>query len=117
MFEAENKRTTGSHYERKVAAFLQKRGFEILEMNFRCRSGEIDLIAQDGEYLVFVEVKYRSSGSAGSALEAIDARKTAQVRRVAEVYLYKKRYPENTRCRFDAAGVDGEKITYIKNAF
>lgn len=96
---------------------MQKQGFKILDMNFRCRSGEIDLIAQDGEYLVFVEVKYRSSGSAGSALEAVDARKRAQIRRVAAVYLYQKRYPENTPCRFDAAGVDKEKITYIKNAF
>ncbi|MBQ2250778.1 MAG: YraN family protein, partial [Lachnospiraceae bacterium] len=58
---ANNKRTTGSHYEQQVAAFLQKQGFEILEMNFRCKSGEIDIIARDGSYLVFVEVKYRRS--------------------------------------------------------
>lgn len=117
MFQAKNNRTTGSHYEHQVAAFLQKQGFEILETNFRCRSGEIDLIARDGRYLVFVEVKYRHTNAAGTALEAIDARKAMQVRRVAQIYLYKKRYPENTPCRFDAAGVDGEKITYIKNAF
>ncbi len=112
-----NNRATGSHYEQKVAAYLQQQGFDILETNFRCRSGEIDLIARDGRYLVFVEVKYRSSGSAGYALEAIDARKAAQVRRVAAFYLYQHRYPEETPCRFDAAGVDGEQITYIKNAF
>lgn len=100
-----------------MAAFLRKQGFKILETNFRCRSGEIDLIALDGRYLVFVEVKFRSSGTAGTALEAIDRKKAAQVRRVAEFYLYKKKYPENTPCRFDAAGVDGEVITYIKNAF
>ena len=117
MFEAKNKRTTGSHYENLVAAFLQNQGYEILERNFRCRSGEIDLIARDGRYLVFIEVKFRSSGNAGSALEAIDARKAAQVRRVASVYLYQKRYSEHTPVRFDAAGVDGDRITYIKNAF
>lgn len=117
MFQSKNNRTTGSHYEQKVAAFLQKQGFQILEKNFRCKSGEIDLIAQDGMYLVFVEVKFRSSGAAGCALEAIDRKKAAQVRRVARVYLYQKKYPEYTPCRFDAAGVDGEKITYIKNAF
>lgn len=117
MLKAENNRKTGSHYEQQVAAFLQKQGFEILELNFRCRSGEIDIIARDGKYLVFVEVKYRSSRSTGSALEAINARKAAQVRRVAQVYLYQKHYSESTPCRFDAAGVNGTTITYIKNAF
>lgn len=114
---AQNMRQTGSHYESQVAAFLKKNGFQILEQNFRCRSGEIDLIAKDGRYLVFVEVKYRKNGAAGSALEAIDPKKAAQVRKIAGIYLYKKKYPENTPCRFDAAGVDGDAITYIKNAF
>lgn len=113
----QNKRQTGSHYESQVAAFLKKNGFQILEQNFRCRSGEIDLIAKDGRYLVFVEVKYRKNSAAGSALEAIDPKKAAQVRKIAGIYLYKKKYPENTPCRFDAAGVDGDVITYIKNAF
>lgn len=113
----QNNRTTGSHYEQQVAAFLEKNGFQILEQNFRCRSGEIDLIAKDGEYLVFIEVKYRKTSSAGSALEAIGPKKVKQVHKVAEFYLYKKKYPENMPCRFDAAGVDGEQLTYIKNAF
>lgn len=115
--KANNKRKIGSHYEQQVAAFLQKQGFEILELNFRCRSGEIDIVARDGTYLVFVEVKYRGSCAAGNALEAIDVRKAAQVRRVAQIYLYQERYPETTPCRFDAAGVNGTTITYIKNAF
>ena len=115
--KAKNNRTIGSHYEQQVAAFLQQKGFEILELNYRCRSGEIDIVARDGNYLVFVEVKYRKSSNAGSALEAIDARKAAQVRRVAQMYLYQKHYSENTPCRFDAAGVNGTTISYIKNAF
>ena len=117
MLKAKNSRTTGSHYEQQVAAFLQQQGFEILELNYRCRIGEIDIIARDGNYLVFVEVKYRTSSSAGNALEAIDARKAAQVRRVAQMYLYQKHYSENTPCRFDAAGINGAAITYIKHAF
>ena len=96
---------------------MQEQGFVILEKNYRCRSGEIDLIARDGRYLVFIEVKYRSSGHAGSALEAINTKKAAQVRRIASIYLYQNRYSENTPVRFDAAGVDGDQITYIKNAF
>jgi len=113
----QNKRTTGSYYEQQVAAFLQKQGISILEKNYRCKSGEIDLIARDGRYLVFVEVKYRATGQAGSALEAIDGKKAAKIRHVASVYLYTHGYPENTPCRFDAAGIDGETITYVKNAF
>lgn len=113
----QNNRKIGSHYEQQVAAFLEKNGFQMIERNFRCRSGEIDLIAKDGEYLVFIEVKYRKSASSGYALEAISPRKSRQVRKVAEFYLYRKGYPENTPCRFDAAGVDGKRIHYIKNAF
>ena len=55
-----NRRETGSRYEKQAAVFLEQKGYEILEMNFRCRRGEIDLVARDGEYLVFVEVKYRA---------------------------------------------------------
>ena len=117
MLKSKNNRKIGSHYEQQVAAFLQQKGFEILELNYRCRCGEIDIIARDGNYLVFVEVKYRKSSNAGNALEAIDARKAAQVRRVAQMYLYQKHYSENTPCRFDAAGVNGTTISYIKNAF
>lgn len=113
----QNNRETGRCYEEQVTAFLEKQGFRILERNFRCREGEIDIIARDGAYLVFVEVKYRRSKTAGIALEAIDTRKIARIRRVARFYLYRKRYPEETPCRFDAAGIDGEQITYIKNAF
>ena len=57
----ENKRTVGSRYEEEAAAFLQKQGFQILEKNYRDRYGEIDIIAKENGYLVFVEVKYRSS--------------------------------------------------------
>ena len=67
-----NKRKTGSRYEEQAAAFLEKQGLLVIEKNFRCKSGEIDLIARDGRYLVFVEVKYRSSGSNGYAAAAVD---------------------------------------------
>lgn len=117
MFDAKNKRETGSHYESRVAAFLETQGFEILERNYRCRFGEIDLIARDGAELVFIEVKYRSSDRAGTALEAITEKKAAQVRRVASIYLFQKQYSEQTPVRFDAAGIDGKRITYRKNVF
>lgn len=114
---AQNNRITGSYYETQVAAFLEAQGMTIMEKNFRCRMGEIDLIARDGSYLVFIEVKFRSSGSAGYALEAIDRRKIGRIRKTAGFYLYSNRLPEETPCRFDTVGVDGKTITYIKDAF
>ena len=113
----QNNRITGSYYETQVAAFLEAQGMTILDKNFRCRMGEIDLIARDGRYLVFIEVKFRSSGSAGYSLEAIDRRKIGRIRKAASFYLYSHRLPEETPCRFDAAGVDGQAITYIKDVF
>lgn len=113
----QNNRKLGSRFEQEVAAFLENNGITVLEKNYRCRSGEIDLVAKDGRYLVFVEVKYRKTGAAGSALEAVTAKKAAQVRRVAAYYLYEKHLPETTPCRFDAAAVDGGTITYIRDAF
>ena len=68
----QNNRAVGTAYEQIAGRFLEKKGFQILEYNYRCRAGEIDLIARDREYLVFCEVKYRRTKSAGSALEAVD---------------------------------------------
>ena len=62
--------------------FLEKRGLQIREKNFRCRSGEIDLIAQDERYLVFVEVKYRTTGVSGYPAEAVDARKQQTIAKI-----------------------------------
>ena len=113
----QNTRTTGSVHEKQAAAFLERKGFSILARNYRCRSGEIDIVAKDGAYLVFVEVKYRATGRSGSALEAIDRKKANQVRRTAAVYLYENHYPEDTPCRFDAVGIDGDEICHMENAF
>lgn len=72
MSVTKNNRATGSIYEEKIAAFLKQNGFMILERNYRCKQGEIDIIAKDGKYFVFIEVKFRASGSAGFSLEATD---------------------------------------------
>ena len=66
----ENKRETGTRKEELAADFLTRRGVKILERNFRCRQGEIDLIGMDGQYLVFVEVKYRKTARNGMPAEA-----------------------------------------------
>ena len=74
--------------------FLEKRGLQIREKNFRCRSGEIDLIAQDERYLVFVEVKYRKNGRSGSSFAAVGREKQRIISRVAMFYLAVHGYRE-----------------------
>ncbi len=74
-----NNREIGSRHELQAAAFLTDRGYVILEKNYRCRTGEIDLIAKDGGYLVFVEVKFRSSKGSGDPAEASTQRKKAEL--------------------------------------
>lgn len=114
---AENRRQKGFQYEKLAAAYLQSQGYQILEHNYYCHPGEIDLIAKDGRYLVFVEVKYRSSGISGSALEAVDARKQQRINRCAQVYLKHHGISFETPVRFDVVAVDGTRVTLIKNAF
>lgn len=60
-----NRRQTGAAYERCAGEYLRTQGYELIAYNFRCRQGEIDIIARDGRYLVFVEVKYRKNGQSG----------------------------------------------------
>ncbi len=88
-----NKSKTGSRYEEQAAAFLEKQGLLVIEKNFRCKSGEIDLIARDGKYLVFVEVKYRSSSKeSGYAAAAVDWRKQKRISQAAQFFLLRYGY-------------------------
>ncbi|MDO4344823.1 MAG: YraN family protein [Eubacteriales bacterium] len=112
-----NKRTVGKNYEEQAKLFLESLGMTVLERNFRIRTGEIDLIARDGEYLVFVEVKYRASRRLGDALEAVDARKQQRIFRTAQYYLKEHGLGFDTPCRFDVVGINGSEMTHIKNAF
>ena len=87
---AENKRKIGEKYERRAGAYLEEKGYEILEYNFRCRTGEVDIIARDGEYLVFCEVKYRRGTEKGYPSQAVDVRKQRILSRCALYYLMEK---------------------------
>lgn len=114
--EASSKRT-GLYYETLAAAFLEKQGYKILERNFRCPAGEIDLIAKEGEYLCFVEVKYRSERETGTPEEAVDPKKQKRISRAALYYLMKQGLGDTTPCRFDVVGIRPDKIRVTKNAF
>lgn len=112
-----NKREKGAQKEEQVCAYLLSKGVKIIERNFRCRQGEIDIIGCDGDYFVFFEVKYRSSRSVGSAAEAVGPAKQRKICRVADYYRVIHRYGEDMPVRFDVVAIDGETLQWIKNAF
>ena len=109
----------GKRSEIIASDFLKKKGYKILEVNYKNDIGEIDIIAKDGDYLVFVEVKSRLSGAFGHPFEAIDERKQQKIHAVASLYLVRnKKY--GTNCRFDAIsilGLENPEITHIIDAF
>ena len=112
-----NKRQCGSEKEELAAAYLSGAGYLILEKNFRNRFGEIDIVAMEGRYLVFVEVKYRRDNRMGYPEEAVDRKKQRIICRVAEYYLIKNRKASDTPCRFDVVSIDGNEIRLYRNAF
>lgn len=114
-----NKRKIGADYEDQAALYLQQKGFRIIQRNYRCHIGEIDIIARDGEYLVFVEVKYRQTDSFGTGEFHVDKRKQHTIYRVAQQFLIWN-YPEAVLppCRFDVIAIDGlGEITHYPDAF
>ncbi len=109
--------SVGADYEKKAAEYLKGLGYEILTQNFRCKTGEIDLVARDGKYLVFVEVKYRANGKMGSPQEAVDWRKQKKICKTAAYYCMREKIPDTQPCRFDVAACMGESWTLIRDAF
>lgn len=112
-----NKRQAGTRGELLAAEYLKGQGYRVLEHNFRCRTGEIDLIAEEGEYLCFVEVKYRAGTMCGLPTDAVTRQKQNKILRTAEYYLLTHGYAMDTSCRFDVVAVCGEQITLYRNAF
>lgn len=115
-------REIGDFGENAAADYIQQRGMRVIKRNFYCRAGEIDIIARDGEYTVFIEVKTRRSSRCGTPAEFVDFRKQEKIIRTALYYLGSEDYA----MRFDVAEVyyhlEGGKpvadeINYIENAF
>lgn len=115
-YRKQNNRAVGARYEKAAGYYLEQMGYVILQYNYRCKLGEIDMIAQDGAYLVFCEVKYRKGAGQGSPLAAVDSRKQRVIYRCAEYYLMEHGKME-VPCRFDVVGIGDGKIELIKNAF
>ena len=112
-----NKRRVGYNKEDEAARFLAQCGLKIVEQNFRSRFGEIDLIALDGDYTVFAEVKYRRTASSGHPEEAVNASKARTISKVADYYRVCRKLPSDAKIRFDVIAIEGENVRWYKNAF
>jgi putative endonuclease len=115
-----NQRSKGVEGEALAATYLERLGYHILEKNFRFERGEVDLIAEEGDELVFVEVKTRYGGKFGTPEEAMTTKKEALMKKVAEGYLHVHQIDQHA-CRFDVVAitfVSGEpRIRLIRSAF
>jgi putative endonuclease len=105
--------------EDAALAFLERQGLKLLERNYRCRYGEIDLIMEQGRALIFVEVRFRGSPRFGGALESVDRRKQAKLLATAALFLKERRLDRPTR--FDVAalapGPAGLAVEWVQDAF
>ncbi len=106
----------GRQGEDAAVAYLRAAGYAIVERNYRCKLGELDVIARDGDVLCFVEIRTRSRADRGSALETVGAAKQRQVARVAAHYLAARR-PKAMSMRFDVLGITAGQLVLIKDAF
>lgn len=108
----------GTAAEQRAALFLQRQKLQLLEKNYRCRFGEIDLVMQENDTVVFVEVRQRSSDRFGGAAASITLAKQQKLTLAAQHYL--ARHGNDTPCRFDAVLISGDKndeIEWVRNAF
>jgi putative endonuclease len=106
----------GAAAERDAAQLLVAAGYQIVERNFRCKAGELDIIARDAGVLVFVEVRSRADDEHGHAAEMIRRRKQRRVVRVARCYLAAAA-PAFDECRFDVVAITGDDAVLLKDAF
>ncbi|OGP82480.1 MAG: YraN family protein [Deltaproteobacteria bacterium RBG_16_54_11] len=111
----------GSRGEDLAVQYLKKRGFKVIERNYHCQWGEIDLIAREKNTLVFIEIKARSSSEYGLPQEAVDRFKQKKLIEVARYYLAERHLTEDIPARFDVVAIHltpaGPQIELIKDAF
>ena len=117
---AVNRRSQGNEGESLAAEYLRTHGFRIVERNYRFQRGEIDIVAEEGPELVFIEVKARYSRTFGPPEDAVTPQKQKQLLSVAEGYLFEHRI-DGKPCRFDVVAIEFHdqkpEIRHIRNAF
>jgi putative endonuclease len=116
----DGRRRTGESGESIAVKFLKKNGYQIIEQNYRCKLGEIDIIARDGRVLAFIEVKARRTGDFGGPKRAVTPRKQRKISMVALKYLKETEQMEK-KARFDVVAIrllpGDPDVEIIKNAF
>ena len=120
MRTGRNSRGTGLQAEEQALRFLEDRGLNRVERNFSSRRGEIDLVMQDQDTLVFVEVRFRRSTSFGSAAESVTGSKQQRIIQAASHFLCSRRQWRDYPCRFDVLAISGglrQRIDWIRDAF
>lgn len=110
-------KTVGDAAEDRALVHLQTNGHTLVTRNFRCKCGEIDLIVNDNDTLVFVEVRYRKRDDYGSALESVTASKQKKIQNSAQYYLQTKSLGESQAIRFDVVAISPNDIQWIQHAF
>ncbi|QOL25977.1 YraN family protein [Thalassotalea sp. LPB0316] len=115
-------RSIGQEMEAVAINHLKAHGLTLVKQNFSSKFGEIDLIFQTQDTLIFVEVKYRKSNAYGGAIHAIPTQKQQKIVKTAQFYMQQAKLNEyNTSCRFDVVAIQGSaahpEITWLKNAF
>ena len=109
-----DKQRQGQQWEQAALAHLQRQGLVLVEANFQCKGGEIDLVMRDADTLVFVEVRQRASVAHGGAAACITPAKIRRLVRAAQFYL--ARLPETPPCRFDVVAIDAGRFEWLRNA-
>ncbi len=110
-------RAVGTQYEKQAVRLLEKYGLRILDTNYHCRQGEIDIVAMEGERYVFVEVKYRSGLQYGVPEEAVSFAKQRKIIHAARVYLYRHGRGTDVPCRFDVITFYAGRVRWLRDAF
>lgn len=111
-----NKRCVGSLYEDICAEYLTENGFNVLQRNYKCKVGEIDIVAEKDNIIRFIEVKYRGNGKYGFALESIDLKKQNRIKRAASWFLNEKGL-NGVQCSFDVITVENNVVEYYFNCY
>ena len=112
-----NTHQTGSAAEDRAVRFLKEHGYLILDRNYRFGHTEIDIIAKEKDYLVFIEVKYRKTAVKGHPLAAVGQDKQQRISAAALQYMLRHGYGLNSPCRFDVLAFLGEEALLVKDAF
>ena len=117
MQQRDNTRKIGGSEEDRAADFLESRGCTIIERNFRCSAGEIDVIYWDGDTVCFGEVKFRENLLNGLPEEAVDRKKQKKICRASDHFRMKNSLDESLSYRFDVLSLTPESVKWLKNAY